>query len=219
MTPSYGAIKARARAEHLDIFGAFHPTADDGAPADCGTLFLLGPHEPGFWAHFTASAEYTDGTPNPVDRWSRRVVGELATAFNGTALFPFTGPPWHPFLRWGARSGRAWASPVELLVHDTAGLLVSYRGALALRDQIDLPSPPGSPPCNTCTDQPCRAACPVNALSSQGYDVPACHDYLTQTPDTPCLSHGCQVRTACPVSKTYARVPAQSAYHMKQFHP
>ena len=49
-----------------------------------------------------------------------------------TALFPFGGPPWLPFPAWARRTGRAWDSPVGLLVQRRPGLFVSYRGALAL---------------------------------------------------------------------------------------
>jgi epoxyqueuosine reductase len=46
----YDSVAARATAHRLEIFGAFHPGPDDGAPAGTATLLLLGPAEPGFWA-------------------------------------------------------------------------------------------------------------------------------------------------------------------------
>ena len=77
--------------------------------------------------------------PDPVDRWSRRVIGRLACDLGAKALFPFGGPPYHPFYQWALRTGRAWESPVRLLVHDTQGLMVSFRGALALREAMAVP--------------------------------------------------------------------------------
>jgi epoxyqueuosine reductase len=59
--------------------------------------------------------------PDPIDRWSRRVIGHMACDLGAKALFPFGGPPWHPFIAWAKRSGRAWESPVGFLVHDRAG--------------------------------------------------------------------------------------------------
>jgi epoxyqueuosine reductase QueG len=106
---------------------------------------------------------------------------------------------------------------VRLLVHDTAGLWVSFRGALALRQRLALPPPPPAP-CDTCADQPCRSACPAGALSPAGYDVPACHAWLETPPGAACLSGGCRVRAACPISQRHGRVPEQSAYHMRRFH-
>jgi hypothetical protein len=210
-------VDARAKRQGLSVFGAFHPAPDDGAPDGCGTLVLLGPDEPGFWDRVTASDEFRDGAADPLDRWSARVVTALATEMSATPLFPFGGPPWQPFIRWAKASGRAWASPVTLLVHDRAGLMVSYRGALALTERLDLP-PPVPRPCDSCVGQPCLTACPVDALTGQGYDTPACHGFLDTGAGGACLSQGCQVRRACPVSASYGRVDAQSAFHMAQFH-
>lgn len=215
--PGLGAIAAAARAVQLDVFGAFHPGPADGAPAGMETLVLLGPREPGFWAAVTGSPEWADGRADPLDRWSARVVGALAETFGAAALFPFGGPPWLPFYSWALASGRAWVSPVRLLVHDRAGLMVSYRGALALPRRLWLPDPPPAPPCTGC-GRPCLAACPVAALGAAGYDLPACHGYLDTSPGADCMDRGCAVRRACPVSRSYGRLPAQSAYHMGLFH-
>lgn len=208
-------IASRLGSERLAIFGGFHPSPDDGAPPGTQTLLLVGPAEPGFWAHLSASAEWQDGKPDPVDRWSRRVVGRLACEMGAKAVFPFGGPPYAPFQSWAKATGRAWESPVRLLVHDVAGLMVSYRGALALQARLDLP-PTGPRPCDSCA-APCLSACPAEALTRAGYDVPACHAFLDSGGDA-CLSGGCLVRRACPLSHSYGRVAAQSAYHMRQFH-
>ena len=117
------------------------------------------------------------------------------------------------------RSGRAFASPVTLLVHDGAGLMVSYRGAIALPGRVDLPAPPAASPCDGCAAKPCLSACPARALDVRGYDVPACHAFLDMADGADCLSGGCIVRRACPISHAYGRLPEQSAYHMRLFHP
>jgi epoxyqueuosine reductase len=96
------------------------------------------------------------------------------------------------------------------------GLWVSFRGALALKERIDLPDAPPRP-CDTCA-APCLTACPVGALTDAGYDVPACHGYLNTDAGQTCMTDGCIVRRTCPVSMRYARMPEQSAYHMRQFH-
>lgn len=215
--PGLGALEAAARAVHLDVFGAFHPGAGDGAPEGTGTLVLLGPREPGFWAAVTAAPEWADGRADPLDRWSARVVGGLAVRFGARALFPFSGPPFLPFHAWALASGRAWESPVRLLVHERAGLMVSYRGALALPGRLALPDPPPAPPCRACA-RPCLAACPVGALGAGSYDLPACHGFLDTVWGAECMAGGCAVRRACPVSRSYGRLPAQSAYHMGLFH-
>ena len=220
--PGLGAVAAlpalteRLAENRLEVLGGFRVEADeDGLPPGIRTLLLLGPAEPGFWAHLTAQPEW-DGQPDPVDRWSRRVIGRLACDLGAKALFPFGGPPWHPFYRWALRTGQVWDSPVRLLVHARQGLMVSFRGALALKQALDLP-PPAQRPCDSCA-APCLTACPAGALTGAGYDIPACHSFLNQPEGQDCMTGGCLVRRACPVSQTYARLPEQSAYHMGQFH-
>jgi epoxyqueuosine reductase len=210
------ALTALLAEEWLEVLGGFAVAEGEaGFPGRTRTLLMLGPLEPGFWQHLQAQPEW-DGTPDPVDRWSRRVIGRLACDLGAKALFPFGGPPYHPFYQWALRSGSVWDSPVRLLVHAGQGLMVSFRGALALKEAVALP-PPAKRPCDTCA-APCLTACPVGALTGAGYDLPACHGFLDQPQGQDCLTGGCLVRRACPVSQSYARLPEQSAYHMGQFH-
>ena len=210
------ALDAAIAPHFLRVFGALHPQPDASLPDGTGTLVLFGPREPGFWALVTAQPEMRDGAPDPLDRWSKRVIGGLADTVGGTGLFPSDGPPYPPFIGWAVASGRAWRSPVGLLVHDYAGLFLSYRGALAVPQRLDL-SPPARTPCDTCADQPCRAACPVGALTPDTYDVPVCKAHLRTPHGHDCLTSGCAARRACPISQQYGRVEAQSAFHMKAF--
>lgn len=205
-----------ARPLGLAVRGAFHPAPEDAAPEGTGTLVLLGPDEPGFWDLFKSSAEYRDGRPHPLDRWSKRVTGDLGAPFGATGIFPYNGPPYAPFLRWAARCGTSWSSPVSLLVHDTAGLFISFRSALALPTVLDLPGALANP-CPTCQDKPCQTACPVGALApGQDYDVPACVAHLKSANGAACRE-GCLVRRACPVSARFGRLTEQSAFHMRAF--
>ncbi|MFY0690325.1 MAG: ferredoxin [Paracoccaceae bacterium] len=214
---TFDALLSAARDRQLDIFGAFHPAPEDNVPHETGTLLLLGPHEPGFWNRLSTSDEWRSGKPDPIDRWSRRIIGEWACALGAKALFPFTGPPYNPFFTWALRSGQAWQSPVSLLVHSRAGLMVSYRGALALKERIALPEVSAHSPCADCT-KPCLTACPAGALTAEGYDVAACHSFLDTPEGLENMERGCAVRRSCPVSQSYGRLEAQSAYHMSVFH-
>jgi epoxyqueuosine reductase len=214
--PALPALKAEAAARHLAIIGGFACDGETEFPRGTRTLLMLGPLEPGFWPHVTAQAEWQDGGPDPIDRWSRRVIGQWACDLGAKALFPFGGPPWHPFHRWALRTGRVWDSPVRLLVQAEQGLMVSFRGALALKQEVDLP-PPETRPCDACP-KPCLTACPVGALTGAGYDLPACHGFLDSPAGADCMGQGCAVRRACPLSQSYARMPEHSAYHMRQFH-
>ncbi|MDD7971621.1 ferredoxin [Roseinatronobacter sp. HJB301] len=186
-------------------------------PDGVQTLVLLGPYEPGFWPEFTASPEYMDRAPDPMDRWSRRIIDALAQELGASAIYPFGTQPPHPFYTWALATGRIWSSPVQFLVHDTAGLWASFRGALGFSDRVDVPAAP-APPCTDCA-RPCATACPVGALTPQGYNVPACHAFLDSAAGQRCMTGGCAVRAACPVSRAFGRQSEQSAFHMRQFHP
>ncbi|WP_420327497.1 ferredoxin [Mameliella sp.] len=217
MTPRdlQDADLAAARAG-LRLRGALHPDTDDGAPEGTSTLLLLGPDEPHFWPLFTAAPEYLDGAPDPLDRWSKRVLSALAEAWGGTAIFPSDGPPYAPFLAWALGTGRAWTSPVGMLVHDAAGLFISYRGAIALPVRLPL-TQTGTQPCDHCP-RPCETACPVGALGpGQAYDVARCKAHMLTPEGTTCRTEGCLVRRACPVSDGFSRRTAQSAFHMRAF--
>lgn len=211
---TFEEIEALAGVNELLILGSYPPENKDHLPDWCETLLLFGP-SPTFWGHFTASPEWQDGQSDPVDRWSMRVLRDLAETLGGEALFPFGGPPYKPFFTWALQSGQAWQSPVNLLVHSKAGLMVSYRGAIALRDRLDLP-PPAMRPCDGC-DRPCLTACVPRALTADGYDVAACKTHISGEKGMKNKLLGCNVRRACPVSQSYARMEAQSAYHMRIF--
>ncbi|HSF64477.1 MAG TPA: ferredoxin [Paracoccaceae bacterium] len=209
-------IGRQLAAQRLAVLGGFAAGGDEPAlPPGTRTLLMVGPGA-GFWPHLTAAPEWRDGKPDPVDRWSRRVIGRVACGLGAKALFPFGGPPWHPFYTWALRTGRVRESPVQLLVHDTQGLWVSFRGALALKEAVALPPAP-PPPCTGCA-APCLQACPAGALTGAGYDLAACHAFLDTPAGAACLQTGCAVRRACPAGAGYDRMPEQSAYHMRQFH-
>lgn len=210
------AIEHAAQAQTLLVLGAFHPQPDDGAPTGIRTLVLLGPAEPAFWPAFTQTAEYQDGAPDPMDRWSRRVVTKLATDLGAAPFFPFGGPPYMPFYSWALKTGRCHVSPIQFLVHDTAGLFVSFRGALGFGQKLDLSAPPPSP-CEDCSGKPCQIACPVSALTAEQYDVDACKTHIRDQDSGRCRDTGCAARRACPVSQRFGRLPEQSRFHMTTF--
>lgn len=189
------------------------------APIEAGGSRILLGAGAAFWDVLRRAPEGQDGARDPVDRFSLRVITALAQRFGATADFPFGGPPYAPFIAWALDSHRAWSSPTGMLVHDTTGLMISYRGALSWSDHAAPPQDMRASPCPTCA-QPCATACPVDALSADHpYDVDACHAYLDTDAGTDCLTNGCAVRRACPISQSFGRDPAQSEHHMRAFHP
>lgn len=213
---TFEELTQQAESKGLTILGGFHPEDDTALPPGCRTLILLGPREPEFWQMVHSSPEWQDGKADPIDRWSSRVIGDWAADINAMPLFPFGGPPFLPFFSWATKTGRIHPSPIMLLVHDTAGLFVSFRGALALSAVVDLPDAPPKP-CLKCFEKPCKTACPVNAFDQGAYDVPRCKEYIGSAEGTDCMTKGCAARRVCPVSAAYPRLHEQSAYHMREF--
>ncbi|TDE39028.1 ferredoxin [Antarcticimicrobium sediminis] len=216
---TYDRLCRAAKAKGLIVMGALDVAATGAKGLTGGSLILLGAGA-GFWPAFTTSPEAQDGGRDLVDRWSARVIGGLAPDHDATAYFPFGGPPYAPFIDWALKSGRAFSSPTGMLVHDEVGLMISYRGALHIAAPLALPAAVAPSPCARCADRPCLTACPVGALkASAPYDVPRCHDFLDSPGGKSCMMQGCAVRRACPVSRGAGRQPAQSALHMRSFHP
>lgn len=190
-----------------------------GALHDAGRTLVLVGTDAHFWRVFRSSPEAADGLPDPVDRFSLRVFPLLAHQVGADdCVYPFGGPPYAPFIAWAKASGEAFDSPTGMLVHIKAGLMISYRGALVFEGERPLTGQGHPHPCDTCNDRPCETACPVDALSTDHfYDVPSCKTYLATVAGQSCMQEGCAVRQSCPISQSFNRPPAQSAYHMHQF--
>ena len=203
---SLQAIDAAAQHHGLFVMGASHSTD--------GTTILIGTG-PAFWSHFATAPERVDGQPDPLDRWSKRILPSLSPG--SPCLFPSDGPPYPPIIAMALATGRFFQSPTGMMVHAEAGLMISIRGAILHPDRLALPEPAENP-CLTCPDKPCATACPVDALSAtHAYDVPACKAYLGTHAGQSCMTEGCAARRACPVSRRFGRDPAQSGFHMRAF--
>ena len=207
---------ADALAEHgLLPRGAFHAGREDGAPGGAGTILLVGNAGPGMWRAFAGAIP--EG-PDPLDGWSKSVLGEIADRFGATALFPSDGPPYLPFQRWAMKAEPVSSSPLGILIHPDYGLWHGYRGALAFREILLLPPRDERPsPCESCTDHPCLSTCPVAAFGEAGYDVPACAAHLRTSAGEDCMALGCRARRACPVGRDYIYEPSQASLHMAAF--
>jgi ferredoxin len=189
-----------------------------GALADVGAIALIGVAGRRGWDAFAASPEARDGVGHPLDRFSRRVIGGLAGELGATALFPFGGPPYWPFQQWAQRAEPVHPSPVGMLIHPVYGLWHSYRGALAFREELELPVLDPTPsPCSSCRERRCLSACPVGAFSVAGYDVPACVRHLKSAAGGDCMSGGCRARRACPVGAEHTQGPEQASFVMRAF--
>lgn len=220
----YKQIENHAEALGLCVMGSL--AAADRGPKEAhnpsaksyGPLILLGTG-PSFWSQLQKTPEFSDGLPDPIDRWSSRVLTKLATDLGAEAHFPFDGPPYKPFVAWAHLSGRFFTSPSQMLVHDQYGMMISLRGALEFENDFSTPAPAlVSSPCNSCESRACISTCPVEAMPEGGpYDVVGCGRHLAHSEGAPCLFGGCVARRACPLSAGAQRDPAQTSHHMQAF--
>lgn len=224
-------LTSRAAEYGLVLRGGFCIDVDEALP-DCqpgvpaAMLMLFGQAGSSIWECFSASPEYADGKAHPMDRWSRRIGDSLAADWGGRALFPFEGPPWHPFGQWAQRAEAVHASPLGILMHPRYGLWHAYRFAIALPAIIDgwqVDDVASKIPavrihaCDECVDKPCLQACPVDAFSQGHYDVAACVNHLAANKQAMCHNSGCLARDACPEARAWLYEPAHSRFHMRQF--
>ncbi len=190
------------------------PVATPEAKGVEQTLVLIGNAGPAMWQNFNQT-----GCPNTrsLDSWTRDTITALAEFLGAGALFPFDEPP-PPFLRWAQISGSSFTSPLGLSIHPVYGLWHGYRAALLFDNLVELPAVATvTSPCETCSDKPCLSACPVQAMTPKGYDVPACIDHIKTTDQPDCYELGCRARRACPIGQDYLYTPGQAKFHMSAF--
>lgn len=182
------------------------------------TLLLIGSAGPALFDAFTESPEASDGRPDPLDRYTARLLRDIADEFGLTPVFPFDGPPWHPFQAWALRAGGFSPSPVGVLCHAAFGPWAAFRAAFLSAERFGTFEQNGKPgPCGTCEEKPCIAACPADALSLEaGYDVPRCREYLKANRKAHCRA-GCLARRACPFGRQFAQSEGQAKFHMTSF--
>lgn len=201
----------------LAVLGGFAVEPEHKAPKGIMSIALLGMARDG-WAQFLASPEAAGGRSEPLDLWSMRVVHSLAEEVGAIPMYPFGGPPYHPFLRWAEATGRIWQSPVGMSIHDERGLWMAFRGALGFEEpRDDLVAATGARPCESCAEKPCLTACPVDAFATGVYDVPACVAHISSSGGEDCMTRGCRVRRVCPVGKDWIPAPDKAEFHMRAF--
>jgi hypothetical protein len=220
--PLLDEVSAALASLGMRLRGGFVPVAEDGVPSladgrPARMLLLVGNVGPDMYPHFFAAPE-SQARTNPLDRWTRRVIEPIAARFGAEPLFPFGGPPWHPFQRWAKRAEGLQSSPLGILIHPDFGLWHAYRAAMLFPREIALPAPAArSHPCQSCADKPCLVTCPVGAVTTTGYSVRACAEHVAGPAGTDCRSGGCLARRACPVGRQHAYPPRAMAFHSAAF--
>jgi hypothetical protein len=198
--------------------GEAAPPGPSGEPARA--VLLVGHAGPSIWRHFTAwRAAQPPGLVDPLDTWSRQVIGAVAARFGARAVSP-SDRPWLPFQAWAMRAEGLRPSPLGILMHPVFGTWHAYRGALL----FDAPLAPGSAephamlhPCDACSGKPCLKACPVGAHGEGGFAYEACLGHVRSDAGTVCAAGGCLDRNACPVGAEHRYGADQQAFHMAAF--
>ena len=197
------------------VFTDDGPRLPDGSTARA--VALIGHEGSSHWPAFCRWRQSdADGSlPDPLDRWSKAVIGPLASRFQATAFFP-SDPPWQPFQQWAMRAEGLRPSPLGILVHPRLGLWHGYRGALAFSEAGEGMGaiPAGDHPCDACVDKPCLSACPAGAILPEGFQYIPCRSFLASKAGGICLENGCLARAACPVGAEYRYARDQLQFHM-----
>ncbi|TRD00633.1 hypothetical protein FJV76_18030 [Mesorhizobium sp. WSM4303] len=170
------------------------------------------------WPHFLRWRERQPQTiANPLDTWSRQVIGAVAEKFGARAVSP-SDRPYLPFQQWAMRAEGLKPSPLGILMHPKYGLWHAYRGALLFEDEISIEASEASIHlCDTCVEKPCIKSCPVDAYSTEGFAYQSCLAHVRGANGSPCRSGGCLDRNACPYGTVYRYPPDVQAFHMAAF--
>ena len=189
-----------------------------GGGPSARTAVLIGHVGSSIWPHFSQWLAAQDPVPaDPLDCWSKGIIGAAAVEFGGRAVFP-SDRPYLPFQQWAKQAEGLKPSPLGLLIHPDFGLWHAYRGAILFDDVTFCQHvEKSSHPCDDCVEKPCLSACPVDAFSKAGYDVKSCRDHLKTTEGQVCMKGGCKARLACPVGRDYRYLPEQMRFHMAAF--
>ena len=208
------ALQARLAPCGLCLFGDLTATVH-GKPR---RLLLAGNAGAAMWRAFSASPEAQDDLPDPLDRWTRRILQPIAEEHDIHILFPFDGPPWHPFQAWAQQAGCGRPSPLGILMHPRYGLWHGYRGAFLLpASVVSKAAPPPPHACDNCSAKPCLNTCPVGAITTSGLDAARCRAHIASAAGTPCRTGGCLARRACPVAAGWQQSSRQQAFHLAAF--
>lgn len=216
-------VAAALAAHGLILRGGFHFAGDEAVPAGLSgalakSALLVGQAGAAPWPHFQRwLGQQAKGIANPLDTWSREVLGRVAQQFGARAVSP-SDRPYLPFQRWAMRAEGLRPSPLGILMHPTFGLWHAYRGALLFEQEIFLPEPEETMHlCDTCAEKPCVKSCPVDAYSEQGFAHDACLGHVRGARGGPCRTGGCLDRNACPYGTDYRYPPEVQAFHLAAF--
>ncbi len=182
---------------------------------DATFALIVGSGGPAFFDRFQAGPEACDGASDPLDRYTRRIVGELvaralAPLAVGYAIgFPFGAEPFLPFQRLGRAAGLGGPGPLGLQIHPIYGPWWAYRAVVAVNRSLS-PEPPPGDGCAGCA-APCVVACPASAVQRGGFSIVLCQAHRRVA--EPCRL-SCAARIACIRGPEHRYADRELAFHM-----
>lgn len=217
----------------MEILGAFHLDRDEalrfaGSEHEIIGLMIASCGQD-MWQVFRASAQFGDRLPEPLDRWTKKVLEDIALESGAGLVLPFDRP-YPPFQSWAKRASGICNSPLGVLIHPQYGLWFGLRGVLLVKvivenqqlDKLIQQTKYIESPCDRCIEKPCLSSCPVNAFGDSSLNVKVCYSHLDEVtiskaePD--CLDDGCAARAACPVGVKHKYCAEQLRFHMKSYY-
>jgi ferredoxin len=217
------ALSSALARSGLIVRGGFNFDAGENAPSGpaggpARSLLLVGQAGSAPWPYFKIWLGQQPKIPdNPLDSWSREVIGAVARRFEARAVSP-SDRPYHPFQQWAMRAEGLKPSPLGILMHPHYGLWHAYRGALLFNAALELPrAGPSRHLCEACAGKPCLHSCPVDAFSSDTFAHEACVGHVRGKDGAACLGGGCLARNACPYGREYRYPGEVQAFHMRAF--
>jgi len=221
--PDLANVAAEFAGHGLILRGGFNLAPEEADPlgrsvSPAKSVLLVGQGGDAPWPHFLRwRRSQPEDLADPLDTWSRQVIGEVATRFGARAVSP-SDRPWLPFPQWAMRAEGLRPSPLGILMHPEYGLWHAYRGALLFDVEISIQAPREVIHlCDLCDGKPCLKSCPVDAYSASGFAYGACRDHVRSPAGEPCRGGGCVDRNACPFGVAYRYAPQAQAFHMAAF--
>ena len=155
---------------------------------------------------------------HPIDAYACRVITEiLEEDLKGQRfeiIYPagHTGHPFYGLQDLGVVAGWHHTSPFLVGINPVWGSWYAYRAVVLTNSHYQPASMPASPsPCSACRTDDCVVACPVGAVSRDGFDMETCLQYR-QTDGSHCQDK-CLARMACPVGREHRYRQPQMSYH------
>ena len=216
-------IASKLAGHGLILRGGFSFAQDEAAPPGpsgipARSVLLVGQAGDAPWPYFLRwRKKQPQELSNPLDTWSRMVIGAVAAEFGARAVSP-SDRPYLPFQQWAMRAEGLKPSPLGILMHPEYGLWHAYRGALLFDAEVSIQAPREVIHlCDLCPGKPCLKSCPVEAHSQDGFAYQACLDHVRGPSGEPCRTGGCLDRNACPYGTAYRYPVDEQVFHMAAF--